>query len=745
MSDLSKYIDQLNAAFPGEDSVDIASISRNTIEKVGTFLTGRNAIKPGSYEHISHANESLQFDDCAAAGGVEDLQDLVKACGIAPQYMKSCCESVLNIMDRCLGKSPAAVWTAHNMKAEQFDNSRAHSTPLNSIYASDTVSVLTSNATPGAEAFGVGMDIALPDLKIAVSIAIMQYHTRLLPRILPVKSMNQPQIEFVKEYLEVYDLKDIDGTTKRLIDLYENPSFAANELQKIVPLLANEADDSNPVYLVSDGILKFGVKANILKLSLQELPGHNKLNRTDLIAEGVKMESIIVALTSGETTEQFEVAVPSAINRLTRMINADDVALRNADIKFNVKLSAGAVNTTGVASTILAALDEGESVIVSFNIKPTISVKYGDVDCLGAVSFSVKAADNAELSTNATTIAAGSVEAIGYKIDARFSEQNLRKTSIAAWTHRQPFAYDIPIGRNYVCDYAIGQKNAEENATYLTKIIGIGQDDVGLRTVCMRTIEDVADRINQVGLNPEDRDDYVGKNYVAGDKVRPSIFMGTLDYTTLNIIRDADRPGDIKQKAITYLNAATSKILYDSFFLQQVSGNGITFRCVTTWPIISNVISQEHIHNHMSKDDQRNIGDGIEYVLILPNGCRLEFVSSTFDYMEDQIVMWPIIKNNSESELNFALNLDYGTMVAHYTPSGEEAHHRLFGNIREMPVVTNPVALMIDIAGMDIVNGIAESATLRPVIEIENTVTTSGTVVVSGSLSTDTAAEGTGE
>jgi hypothetical protein len=144
----------------------------------------------------------------------------------------------------------------------------------------------------------------------------------------------------------------------------------------------------------------------------------------------------------------------------------------------------------------------------------------------------------------------------------------------------------------------------------------------------------------------------------------------------------------------------------------------------------------------MNKEDQRDLGDGVEYVLVLPNGVRIEFVTSTFSYMDSKMVLWPVIKNNAESELNYALNWDYGTMVAHYTPSGEEAHHRLFANIRELPIVTNPVGLIIDIAGMDIVNGISEAAVLRPTVEIDGHVQTSGTVVVSGSMTTTPAAEG---
>lgn len=731
MSDLSKYMNQLQLAFPNSQREDVYSIGRATYNKVGEFLTSHNAIRQGRYETISAANESLSFDDAITSSGIEELQTLVKSCGIADEYVRPCCQSILNVLDRCMGTSTPVAWSRHNMK-NSIDNASARvPNSLSEIYASDTVAHLNNGVMPSSEAFGVNIDLAQPDLKVSVSIAIMNYHTRLVPRILPTKTISQPNVQFVKETLEVYDLKSVDGPRKRLLDLYEDPSFAANELQKIVPLLQNEEDPADPKLLVRDGVLKFGVTANILKLSIKpNTYGYEHINRTDLIAEAVKMESVIVTLTVDGVAEEFVVDVPQSVARLTRMVNAADSAMRNADIKFRVAFRKGMTKADGTASAILANLGDQEAIIAEFNVKPTISLKFGTVDCLGVVTMRARHdIDQEALSEEAKKVAAGAIAMLGYSIDARFSEENLRKTSIAMWTHRQPFSYDIPIGRNYVFDYAIGQTNAEENATNLTKIIGIGQDDVALRTVCIRTLEDVADRLAQIGPNPEDKAEYIGRTFIAGDKVRPSVFLGTLDYTDLNIIRDADRAGDIKQKAITYLTAATTKVLKESFFLQQIGGAGATFKCVTSLAVIGNVIGQPHIHDHMNKEDQRDIGDGVEYVLVLPNGVRIEFITSTFNYMENRMVMWPVIKNNADSELNYAINCDYGTMVAHYTPSGENAHHRMFANIRELPIVTNPVGLIIDVAGMDIVNGISESSVLRPVIEINGSVQVNGTIV----------------
>jgi hypothetical protein len=118
----------------------------------------------------------------------------------------------------------------------------------------------------------------------------------------------------------------------------------------------------------------------------------------------------------------------------------------------------------------------------------------------------------------------------------------------------------------------------------------------------------------------------------------------------------------------------------------------------------------------MVKDDMRNIGDGIEYVLVLDNGVRLEFITSTFDYMRNKLVMVPVVPGNADTELNFAQVWNNGNMVAHYTPSADAAFHRLFANIRELLVVLNPVGCILEITGMDLVTGIATDGVLRPTI-----------------------------
>jgi len=708
---------------------DLKTLAKRVDSAVEHLLSECNAIqRGGANQEFCRANTALSFESLTAMCGVDKLEQLVTECGIPAQHREACMEQIAIALHRGLN-SPETAWGLQSKTTDRSANGIGQeASSLTKMYPADVVASF-SNAVPSQEAFGANIDLVTPDLKVTLTTAIMNFHARIMPRFLPVRTVDQPNISFTKEYLEIYDNSKQDGKSMRLVDLYADPKFARNELQRIVVLEANDAEKQ---YVVKDGILQFGPQANILKLSLRgDLPGYDKINRTDLIEENVKLEFVYVSLTSGDVTEVFQIPVPESFNRLARVTNSHDSADRAGDFKFRAKLYNNSViasnsvdgTWTSGTTTLLANLADEEFIALDITVKPSINLKRGTADCQGA--FAVRAGhsvDDAlvtpETAALAQTLAAAAGHAlVGYTLDARFSEANLRKTNISMMTHRVPFSYDIPVGRNYTFDYAIGQVNAEENAVNLTKVIGIGQDDVQL-TAVIKMLEQVYDRINNYTVDEENPMDYVGADFVAGDKVRPTVFLGNLDFTKINVIRDADRFGDVKQKALSYLNGVVARILQLSFLQQQLGGSTTaTFRVVTSMEILSNVFSVEHIHNHLCKADTRDLGDGVEYVLVLPNGVRLEFITSTFDYMRDKLVMVPVIPGNAESELNAGVIASNGVLTAHYTPSGDIAHHRLFANIRELLIITDPIGCIINISGLDLISGLNATETIRPTIQ----------------------------
>lgn len=729
IGEIKKHNDAKKGYASNED-LDLDQLQQTVSEAVKDLLISTNMVNFSGAKGEYCRAASVSFESFANACGADKLDTLMDRCHIPQKLRQACMEQISLDLNRAL-KGAEGAWSDQLQMADHSGNNDK-STPLNTIYPDDVVSDLT-NSRPGYEAFGANIDLVIPDLKITLTTAIMNFHARIMPRLLPVRTTDQPNATYTKEYLEIYDNSKHEGQSMRLIDLYDDPKFARNELQKIIPLKARDTEGN---LVLKDGILLFGPQANILKLSLDDTkPGYDKINRTDIIEENAKLEYVYVSLTGqnseGElVTEVFQIPCPESFNRLSRTYNGHDSADRQGDFHFDYKLynnSLIAANDpegtwASKGTELLKGLSDSEFIRLHIIVKPSLNLKRGIADCQG--SFTVSAGVMGDVALSATTVAlaetlndAAGHSLVGYSLDARFSEANLRKTNIAMMTHRVPFAYDIPVGRNYVFDYAIGQVNAEENAANLTKIIGIGQDDVQL-TQIIKTLGSVYDRTKTFVANPDVPYDHVGADFVAGDKIRPTIFLGSLDFSKLNIIRDADRSGDIKQKAKSYLNGVAAFLMQESFLQQQLGGSTTaTFKVCTSMEVLANVFSQQHIHNHLVKDDMRDLGDGVEYVLVLDNGVRLEFVTSTFNYMRNKLVMVPVIPGNAECELNFGTIWSNGQMVAHYTPSADAAFHRLFANIRELMVVTCPIGAIVDIAGLDIVSGIAKDSVLRPKIK----------------------------
>lgn len=707
---------------------DIAQDVNNRVENFINQYCSNLIVKRGTKSEFTQVADNVSFETLVTRAGADKLTQLVSDCHIPSGYVRACCEEIAIAMDRAAKNSQnkGEGWHLQTSKADHSSNGNGEIRPLTDFYPDDVASNL-SNFTVGQEAFGANIDMVVPDMKITITTAIMNFHARIMPRLVPTRTTDQNNVSITKEYLEVYDNSTIDGKSSRLVDLYDNPELANNELKDIIALEANDADHK---FVVKDGILKFNEDINLIKLSLDaSKPGYERANRTDLVEENVRFKYAYVSLTANGKTEVFQCAANESYNRLSRVTDGRDSADRGkANLRYRVKLYKNTtIATSDIAgdwesktTEILANLPTNEYIELTIAVSPYINLKNSMTTCTGSVRVkggnSVDNTTISETTQNLVTAlqADGAVALVGYTLDAKFSEANLRKTNIAVMTHRVPHSYDIPVGRNYTFDYAIGQVNAEENAVNLTKIIGIGQDNVQLNGI-IRLIEQTYDRINTWTPDEAEPNDYVGADFAAGDKVRPTIYMGTLDFSNLNIIRDADRYGDVKQKAESYLNGVIAQLMQKSFLQQQLGGGTTaTFKMLTSHQILQNIFAPQHIFPQMCKDDQRDLGDGIEFVIELPGGVRIECITSTFRYMLNKCILIPVIPSNAESELNFGALYNNGNMVAHYTISGDNVNHRLFANIRELFIPTNPVAAIIDVAGIDVVNGLSEETVLRP-------------------------------
>ena len=688
-------------------SADLVHLASDLGEHIGLFLTENNIAKIKGNAGVAVANETFGMESLASIG-YESIEKLVEQAKVPECHRAQAVESIAIILGRnaCEGDASTA-WANQTARGENFNPSN-NTVSMEQLFPGRIGREFAMEVAPANESFGVGTDKALSDMKVAIAISLMKWHTTLTPRILAVRGTAQSNVTYVKETIEVYDLDDTDTeTTTSLIDLYEDPTLVKNELKTIIPLTANDASSQ----LVADGVIKFGESANILKLSIDGAKyGYTKINRTDLVADGVKLDTVQVTLADGTDTEVFAIQIPGTRGRLTRLSNGE-TSDRAADIEYRAVLTPTTLTASGAASAILAKLgDAKDAVILDLHVKPSIDLRTGIAHALGSYTIAAGNVDNltpnAATDTEVALLVANKQDLTGYSLDAKFSEENMRKSNIAATTYRSSLSYDIPTGKNYVMDYALGDGriNASQNVANLNNVIRIGQD-ARVLDVVETTMVQILDEIAAYDADPNNKQNEPGRYFAAGGKVRPTVVQGTLDLTGISTDRDDVRFDVIKQRTLSFLTSVIAEIHAKSFFVQQlVAGMNPTYRVITSNEVMANVLGVPHTHDHLNTGQRMmdHAGDGVELKLVLPNATVLEIITTTFASYSTKMLIVPKLAGQPDSELNFGHNWDYGTMVGHYSHTGEgAANQRLFANCRELPVPTNVIGAIIDVVGLD--------------------------------------------
>jgi hypothetical protein len=686
-----------------DDTVDLVSVAAEIGKHVDGFLTSNNLVKTKAGARV--ANEGLSVETLDSEIAFDDISSLVEACNIPARHHRAAMESVALCLHKAVAGSsdPGDAWATQFAMESNVDH-HTSTIGLDTVFPESSLEGMDSGM-PATESFGAGIDRVLPDMKVAMVVSIMRFHTGVTNRMVHTRTTSTPMIQYSKETVEVFDNADSSSPVTKLIQLYEDPSLVSTELKPIVPLADNDGSGEDSV-LVQDGIIKFGKKAPLLELSIDATkPGHTRINYTDLVADSVHQGSVFITLKDGvNSDETFEVEIPSASGRLTRIANTADSADRAATIEYTGMLAKGALTTTGSASVILDGLEDGEAIKVAMSLRPTINLKSGLVDNHGSFSlsaYSPTGTPSAAADTLLGTLKSNAPALMGYKMDAKFSEENFRKSSIIARSQVQSMAYNLPTGKNYILDCAHGQELPDRRLQDLVKIIGIGQDK--------KNLDDITAVLDHVYNQYRVDKDALSTQYVAGGQIRPYVYQDTMDMSKVvsQYMRTSDRTGDIKQFVITYMTAVMEKIFQATFYTQQLpAGAKPTFKCVTTGYILGNVLSTPHIHNHLERGKSGG-SNGVEYTLVLDNGTVIEVVTTTFKQMEGKMLFIPIIPGDPKSNLNYGHNWDNGTIVGHYTVTADRSSFkRMYANSRELIFPTCPIGAVIDVTNIETLNWI---------------------------------------
>lgn len=609
-------------------------------------------------------------------------------------------------MKACAGNNALFRSTHFGSSVTDANLRSAISSSTQTVFAPSLMGMINNIGMPAQEAFGVDTDKVLPDIRASIAVTLLQFHRGLLDRIVHRRTSSTPHVNYVVPYAEVYDMlksNDASHTVRDegdhripFINLYADPKAVSNQLQPIVPLAANDTNGD----LVADGVIKFGREVNLFDLSkLANQIGKTQYNYTDLVSENVVFDSVIVALTSGSTTEMFQISTANVQGAKFQMQpNTNDSGDRGCMFRYVAKLGKDTKTVTGADSTILANCTDTDFIRLELHVSSQISLKTSSVYAMCSLQASGYNRAHGPVADAVTQIINGlTIEANGYAVDARYSEENLRKSNLAIRYHVKTFDFEISNGRNILVDYSMQEELPEFLMSLVTEATSLGQDHRGL-DVIIRELLYVYDRANLENSNPEFRDriDRLGFQYVSSQIVRPMVYLNTIDLNNVDTIRSSDVLGDIRQYVEWQLINLTSLLYQNTYYKHQLAaGETPVFKCVTSSVILENLFNIPHIHDHLNKDAPAD-GSTVEYRRVLPNGTVLEMVSTTFDSMRDKLVMIPWRESMPDDILNFGHNWDYGTFVAHYNPQLDNAvNKRVFSNSRTMVIPTNPMGIYL--------------------------------------------------
>lgn len=722
-SEMSKEItnffanDQKNLGLSSSALAEYSAMAKNLEGKVGSFLqtSGLSAAQytPGAaMEAMADVGAGIQRYGIDKI--VSWLQDDVK---IPTAHVKQAALSVVNVLSRHENpQSRSGLWTSQVLGANHGAGIQFQA--LESIYSEDVAQAMQTGSA-GLEAFGVDINTTPADLKTALVLTLLQYYIGLIPRVLPTLPTNQPSVIFTKSRRKVMDLAESQDAKYNFLELMRNPDLLWGELKKIVPLGANAEHGEILLDGAShaiDGVLVPSIEANILTLALDETKyGNAKINMTDTVADNVSIDNIYVTISNGTATETFKCPIGTTYARLTRTNNSKDASDRQAVFATKIAIKKGSTNAAGAVTALLTTADDGEGLLVTVNGSATINLKNGVAQAM----FNAKVGAYTAAGVAASTALTGIIESIdeatvkpavvGYTLDARYTEDNFRKTSKLATIDKQQISFELMQGTNYFVQVSLQDKQQEDATVDLGQLIQLEEDAKQLRA-----IEGVINKVDAAlrmdgALNPVDD---IGSEYIAGDIVFPATYSTTLNVAKLKVLQTGDLQGDVRTRVRTFLGYVTTELVRLSL-IDKVLTNGaeINFGLITNRRVLDNCLSVKHYHNHLNGGDTEGTNNGIEFRLVLDNGIILNIVTTTFQGFYgkdndgknvDKMVLFPIMPNSPDSYLNFGQIYDYGAMSGRYSFSDRNSTvERIFANVRRMLIPTNPQGAIIDIKGIE--------------------------------------------
>ena len=692
---------------PTQDQVSYVAKLGN---QVYDWLNRNGYCKQGTSTAFAHAMENYSMESKLTEEVVDQMAGFLmglESSGLGFQMndfsSKVLADTIYQSIDLAAGKNAGQSWGKYLGATSMRPANNGEKLSLIGIESFIPESMMSDFFDPNQiakESFGVDIDKALPDMKTSITIGIMKFLNGVTGKLFGKKMLPEPMIYMNTDEVLIYKTDSTDAEIP-MVELNRDPDIVNVELTRITP---REANDTVGDLLTEDGYVRMNVgTVPLLKLAIDtSKPAFASVNKTDLISDDVRMESVVCTFSDGTLTESFEFKVPTALSRLVYSANGA-TSRRVANITWDAFITAASVNRAGVTTTCFNALHADDVAVVNITINPVIDLRTGDFSVTGSMNLRVQNKTSLTVAANATSVAELATVTTrtlaSCKPDARYSEENMKKTNIGGEVITHTYAYNIPVGRNYFMDYAFNQQfDADHSTALLMNVINYGLDSRSLKIIKAK-IEETRDK--WVNYIPTTTYFQPGAGYVCSNRIKPAAIVGTFDASKYETMKELEKMADIHTAALIQLNGIVTKIDADSYINRELVGGQMTYRVVTDVHFLGNVLGINRMHDRLRQSAPPLPANGtVTAVVQLNSGCTLEIVSVPFDNMKDRIIGIPYIEADPESTLNFAINADMGSLVAHYQSDYAGLKHRLFTNVRELPIVCNPSGFSLNITGV---------------------------------------------
>ena len=705
----------------------------SVFDTVAKFLVSHNMVPADDMSSIESLDEPVRRLNQAATLeviGAETILDLATQCQIPANHLVEAAESIsLCIHNYAKGYDLATHFSTASPASSHGDY---EARKLDSVIPSQVISSMFMDPESAAtEAFGSFTQQTISDAKVAITVTILRYHRSALQRLIPNVPHDSNIVMFTVDHLEMYDLtksRDASSAVRNqdkhrtpMIDLYRDPSPANTTLKPIHLNTANDAAAPDNV-LMADDLLLINKEANAFDLSIDAgTIGYENIDYTDLVGDNVRIKNLFVTVTDGTNTELLKIGtVDRAGSRLVMTADNKDSSDRSCSLRDYAAFDNATLQSDTAATVLLAGLTADGVIQFNFNAAGQINLKTSDCSILGTGSAVMTTkSGNAVAAADATLFGSLVFTLVAGEFAMNFSEENIRKTTKSMRILTKTLGYEIPGSSNVMVQYSLTQTRPEVVVDGLTKLLSIGVDDRGINTI-IDVIASVNDQL-QAEKALAASNNYVngvGQSYVCGQRVRPAVYMGSIDIApSVANMRSGEMWGDVRGFVDKNLMEILVRLFNESYYLQELpAGEKPVFTVLCSGWVMSSILSIPHYHKHLGDqagEGRQDSANPIEYLRILPNGVQLRVVTTTFDYMTNQMLIIPVRPSQPRDTMNFARNAERGVYTASAAISQQSAVYRqLIANQRSIVLPLNPVAAFIQISGItNIFNGVSTLGT----------------------------------